>query len=263
MPISCPIAFPRLTTGEFSALDYAVMAHAFQSHKTLGRLADESVYQADFAERLQSAGISVLREVPVTVSFRTFSKTYLLDVAVAAKAIYELKTAARLTPEHAAQLMNYLLLLDCSRGKLVNFRPASLEAEFVNAPLTAEERRSFAVHDARWRGDRATRDWIVELLRDWGTALELPLYHQAVVHLLGGEAEVIRQLPMDRDGVPLGNQCFHMMGEEAAFRLTAMEEPSPGYEAHVRRLLTHSSLKAIQWINIAHHHVTFTTIGRR
>lgn len=263
MPITCPIAFPRLTTEEFGALDYAVMAHAFESHKTLGRLADESVYQADFAERLQSAGLSVLREVPVTVSFRAFSKTYYLDAVLAGKAIYELKTATTLTAEHTAQLMNYLLLFDCRRGKLVNFRPASVESQFVNTPLTADDRRSFEVLDARWLGDGTVRDWIVELLRDWGTALELPLYHQAIVHLLGGAVKVVQQLPMERDGVPLGNQCFHMLEAEAAFRLTAFEQPSPGYETHVRRLLARSSLKAIHWINVAHHHVTFTSIGRR
>ena len=77
-----------MTTEEFSALDYDVMAHAFESHKTLGRLADESVDQADLAESLQTSGVSVLREVPVTVSFRTFSKPYFLDVVVAKKAAH-------------------------------------------------------------------------------------------------------------------------------------------------------------------------------
>ncbi|MDP1591720.1 MAG: hypothetical protein Q8M07_28440 [Prosthecobacter sp.] len=43
------------------------------------------------------------------------------------------------------------------------------------------------------------------MLRDWGTALELPLYHQAIVHLLGGEAAVTHLLPMQRDGETLGN----------------------------------------------------------
>ena len=106
MPISCPISFPPLSTEEFGALDYEVMAHAFASHKTLGMLADESVYQGDFLERLQFAGFPVVGEVPVTVSFRTFSKTYLLDVVVADKAIYELKTVTQLAPKHTAQLIN-------------------------------------------------------------------------------------------------------------------------------------------------------------
>ena len=263
MPISCPVSFPHLTTEEFGALDYEVMAHAFASHKTLGMLADESVYQGDFLERLESAGFSVRREVPVTVSFRTFFKTYFLDAVVADKAVYELKTVTQLASQHTAQLINYLLMLDCRRGKLVNFRPASVDAQFVNAPLTAGERRSFEVHDARWRGDAATLAWMVEMLRDWGTALELPLYHEAIVHVLGGEAEVVRQFPMHRDGVPIGSQRFYMMETDAAFRITAFPELLPGYETHVRRLLAHSPLRAVHWINIAYRHVTFTTIELR
>ena len=100
----------------------------------------------------------------------------------------------------------------------------------------------------------------MELLRDWGTALELPLYHQVVVHLLGGEESVTHLLPLQRDGVPLGNQRFHLMEPDAAFRITALDEVSPNYETHLQRLLAHSPLKAIHWINISYHDVTFTTI---
>ena len=262
MPITCPVHFPRLSTDEFAALDYQLMAHAFASQKALGRLADEPVYQADFAVRLLAAGFAVQREVPITATFRTFSKTYFLDVVVNEKAIYELKAVAKLTPEHSAQLMNYLLMLDCSRGKVVNFRPNSVESRFVNAPLTTADRRSFDVYDAQWRGDGGICVWIMELLRDWGTALELPLYHHAVVHLLGGEEIVTRLLPMQRDGVPLGNQRFHLMEPDAAFRITALDEASSNYETQLKRLLAHSPLRTIHWINISHHHVTLTTIGR-
>ena len=260
MPITCPITFPALTTEEFAELDYAVMAHAFASQQALGRLADESVYQADFAARLQAAGWTVQREVPIVVSFRGFVKTYSVDVVVSAKGVYELKTATKLTPEHEAQVMNYLFLLDCRRGKLVNFRPASVEAKFINAPMTAAERRAFAVIHRHWKGDAAAHDSVVELLRDWGTGLELPLYHQAIVHLLGGDAQVTRELPMRRDDIALGNQRFHLMSADAAFRVTAFEEPLPQYEQHLHRLIQFSPLRALHWINIARHQVTFTTI---
>lgn len=260
MPISCPITFPRLTTEEFGALDYEIMKCAFASHKELGRLADEAIYQADFAARLIAAGYEVHREVPITVSFRNFVKIYYMDVVVIGKAIYELKTVTQLTAEHEAQVMNYLLLVDSGHGKVINFRPASVDSRFVNAPITLEERRAFAVEDRRWRGDGTARDWMVELLRDWGTALELPLYYQAMIHLLGGEALVTKQLPMQRGDIPLGNQRFHLMNPEAAFRITAFNEVTTGYESQVRRLLKLSQLKAFHWINIGLREVTFTTI---
>ena len=233
MPISCPIKFLPLSTEEFRELDYALMAHAFASHKTLGKLADEVIYQGDFAARIHAAGWEVQREVPVTVSFRSFVKVYALDLVIAGKAIYEFKTDATLTPEHEAQLMNYLMVLDCRRGKLVNFRPASVETWFVNTPITSVERRSFEIADSRWQGAAEVRDWIIEMLRDWGTGLELALYQQAIVYLLGGEQSVSRQLPMRRDGIELGNQRFLLMDESSAFRVTALENPTQEHEQHL------------------------------
>jgi len=262
MPICCPISLPQLSQEEFAELDYLVMRSAFETHRELGRLADETIYQADFAARLQSAGLATQRELPVTVSFRSFVKTYYLDLVVASKVIYELKAVRKLTEEHAAQLLNYLLMLNVCHGKLLNFRNASIDPVFVNAPLTLEQRRSFLINDKRWQGDQTTRDWIIEMLRDWGTALELPLYHQGIIHLLGGNEAVTHLLPMQRDSTPLGNQRFHLMEPDAAFRITAFTKATRAYENQIKQLMQHSLLRHIHWINISHHEVTFTTVRR-
>ncbi len=261
MPISCPITFQRLTSEEFGELDYEIMKHAFASHGELGRLADETIYQADFAARLIAAGYSVHREVPITVTFRSLVKIYYMDVVVVGKAVYELKTLSQLNAEHEAQVMNYLLLVDCGHGKLINFRPRSVDSRFVNAPMTLEQRRAFTDDDRRWQSDGTTKDWMVELLRDWGTALELPLYHQAMIHLLGGEAVVTKLIPMQRGDISLGNQRFHLMEADAGFRITAFREIATGYDSQVKRLLRFSPLKAMHWINIGLHEVTFATIS--
>lgn len=261
MPISCPISLPRLSSVEFGELDYEIMKYAFACHKELGCLADETIYQADFAARLSSAGYDVQREVPVTVTFRNFLKEYYLDIVVNGKAIYELKTVSKLNALHEAQVMNYLLLTDCGHGKVVNFRTASVDSRFVNAPLKLEERRDFTVDSRRWRGDETTRDWMIAMLRDWGTALELSLYYQAMIHLLGGEDAVTKQIPMQRGGISLGNQRFHLMAPDAAFRITAFKEIATELEPQFKLLLKPSRLKAIHWINIGFHEITFTTIS--
>ena len=260
MPIVCPISLPRLSTEEFAAFDYEVMKHAFACQGELGGLADEGIYQADFAARLSAAGMESIREVPVKVSFRSFCKNYFLDLVIADTAIYELKAVRKLTEAHRMQLINYLLMLGVGHGKLVNFRGSSVDAQFVNAPLTTAERRSFQVHAQSWKGGASIRDWIIEMLRDWGTALELPLYHQAIVHLLGGDEIVTKLLPMQRNGLSLGNQRFHLMEDGHAFRVTAYGRLTKAYGSQVRRLLAHSPVKAVHWINIGHHDVTFTTI---
>jgi GxxExxY protein len=252
---------PRLTAEQFGALDYEIMRHAFACHKELGRLADETIYQADLAARLAGAGYDVHREVPITVDFRDFVKVYYMDIVVTGEAIYETKTVSKLTAEHEAQVLNYLLLADVSHGKIVNFRSASVDSRFVNAPITFEKRRTFTVDGGRWRGDNTTRDWVIEMLRDWGTGLELALYYQALIHLLGGDSVVTKQLPMQRGGILLGNQRFHLMESDAAFRITAFKDVTTVYESQVRRLLRPSRLKAIHWINIGLHEVSFITIS--
>ncbi len=68
MPVSCSASITKLSTDELRELDYRVMRHAFDSHNELGRLADERIYQADLAARLQSAGMKVSREVEVQLS---------------------------------------------------------------------------------------------------------------------------------------------------------------------------------------------------
>ena len=262
MPITCPISFKPLSTEDFGKLDYSVMASAFATHKELGRLADEEIYQGDFSARLSQAGFRISREVPVTVSFGSFSKVYSLDLVIDERAVYELKAVARLTSEHVAQLLNYLCIVESERGKLVNFRPASAESKFVNAPLSRQHRQRFFVNEIHLKGPGVFRDLLIDLLRDWGTGLELLLYQQAIVKLLGGDERVAIVLPMTRNGISLGNQRFFLSDPQSAFRLTAFSGDFGPYKSHLERLLRHSPLVFIHWVNIDLETVTFTTIKK-
>src|SRR5262249_33655701 len=150
----------------------------------------------DLVARVESAHLGMVRtEVPVVVSYRDFSKTYYLDLVIGDCAIYELKAVAELSPEHEAQLLNYLFLLEMGRGKLVNFRPAQVQTRFMNTTLTLESRRQMTVNPNRWiESDAASRHLrltFLELLADWGGFLELPLYYSALTHFFGGEEKVL------------------------------------------------------------------------
>lgn len=262
MPVSCRVSIAKLSTDEFRELDFRVMRHAFDSQNELGRLADERIYQADLAARLQAAGMVVNREVEVQLSHREYRKSYFLDLIVAERGIYELKVVKSITEAHVGQLLTYLHLLDLPHGKLINFRSARVESQFVNAPLDSGQRRSFTVNDAGFDRDNRLGDIVVGLLRDWGTSLTLSLYHEAVVSLLGGIEAVEVMLPIHRNGVLLGRQRFHLAASDTAFKITAMNRDTSGYQCHLGRLLQFSSLRAIHWINITHNEVTFTTIHR-
>jgi len=72
--------------------------------------------------------------------------------------------------------------------------------------------------------------------------------------------KVVRMLPLSRDGFSLGNQRFHLLSDQVAFRLTAMSGETDDYESQLKSLLRHSPLSAIQWINMARHKIQFVTI---
>ena len=238
MPISCPIQVRPISQAEFKKLDYEVMRHAFASQNDLGRLCDEAIYQADLALRLEGAGLGPVRtEVLVTVFHGDFRKTYFIDVLLIDAAPYELKTVSALNTDHQKQLLHYLFLLGVQHGKLLNFRPPTVEHRFVNTTLTHESRHQFTIEDGRWHAvnERSAllREVLEALLKDWGAFLELSLYLEALTFFLGGEATVLRALPIMRDGHSLGEQRVHLLTPESGFRLTAMTEDAAAYEAQL------------------------------
>jgi GxxExxY protein len=262
MPIQCPVEIASLSSEEFGNLDYSVMGLIFESQNQIGRLADERIYQADIAERLAAANISVQREVPVSLVYETFVKTLYLDLLVCQRAIYELKTVAALTSAHVAQMLNYLYLLDLPRGKLVNLRSSIVDSQFINAPISKKERCGFAVSCDQYDGDPSVLALVVDLIRDWGTSLSIPLYREAITHLLGSGGSADQLLPLSRNGRILGNQKFYLIDEANAFEVTAFVNLNNDYAGQLNRLIKLSPLDAIHWINIGPHSVTFRTIHR-
>lgn len=244
-----------------SALDFEVMRVAFAVHKELGCLCDESVYQARLEHRLKGEGLQVEREFSQRLQFRNFDKPLYLDLVVNRQAIYELKTVSALTPAHTGQLMSYLFIANAERGKLVNFRPASVESRFVNATLDDTERRRFGICAREWCGPDEFREMVSQLVTDWGTGLDQSLYAQAVVHCLGGDEVVTRQMPMQMDGCPMGNQRFHLLPDGAAFQITTFQgDLREHHSQQLRKLLTPSPAQTLHWVNIGHHHLTLRTI---
>jgi hypothetical protein len=102
---------------------------------------------------------------------------------------------------------------------------------------------------------------IEELVADWGTGLEATLYLQALVHCLGGEESVRRQIPMQIEGTDIGNQRFYLLDDEAAFHVTTFQDaPGERQALQLRKLMAPSPLKALHWVNIARHKLTLRTI---
>jgi restriction endonuclease len=59
-----------------------------------------------------------------------------------------------------------------------------------------------------------------------------------------------------------GRQKFRLVAPSVAFKITALTDDPRLFESHARRLLEHTSLKVIQWINGAKDEVSFQTIRK-
>jgi len=261
MPIDTNFTFHSLSVSEMRELDYAVMAQAHASQNELGRLCDEKIYQADLAERLKSIGLkNSYTEVPLKVAHKDFSMMYFLDLVVEDKAIYEIKACSSLHPAHTAQLLNYLFLCNSPRGKLINFRPSAVESRYVNSPFSTTKRQTFEMVTSQWHGEDHFIELIAELLKDWGTGLELSLYRKALIHLLGGEQVVTRPLPLTRKNIPLGHQVLNLYSPNTAISITAFSQSFEQHLVNLRKMLVLTKIDQFYWVNIAMGKVEFRTV---
>ena len=254
-------ANPRHTDErEFAETVYRAMASVFAIHNEFGRFFDEAIYKRELARRLPGVEL----EVPVDVQFEPFHKRYFLDVLVVDCAVLEFKSVATLSDRHRSQLLQYLMLCDLPHGKLINVRTESVEHEFVNCTLKRIDRTQFHVDRSAWKeiGDKEFMDWFERLLRDLGTGLDVSLYEEAATQFLSGTESVERDADVISAGAVIGRQRFRQFGPDVALKITTLSQRLDAFETHACKLLTHTSLQAIQWINISRDEVLFKTLLR-
>jgi GxxExxY protein len=267
VPIENAVFIRSLDQDAFHALDKEVMGHAFAIHNEMGRLFDETIYQAELVRRCVQGGMLAHREVMISAIHKSFRKDYFLDALFSNGAIYELKCVVGLTGGNESQLINYLLLAGVQHGKLINFRLPSVESRFVSTGLTREKRQAFQVDLSGCQTGGSHHEYIesliLSLLRDWGAFLSLDLYRGAVIHFLGGAEEVVRPVDVVCGNQTIGRKNICLLSDKEAVHLSAMTDHFAGYEIHLRRFLSHTKLDSILWINFNQDQVTFKTILRK
>ena len=260
MPVALNIPIRRISQSEFGDVAYEVMQHVFDIHNELGRFFDEKIYKLELAHRMPNVRL----EEPIHVSFGAFRAKYFIDVLVGDGAVFEFKTTESLSPRHRAQLLNYLLLCNLSHGKLVNVRAGKVEHAFINTQWDHEARTHFEVCQARWDrnlpGAARLDEFLLPLLRDLGTGLELSLYEEAVTQCFGGAERVETDVAVELNGCPLGVQRMRLIAPGLAFKITSLENSLAAFESHGAAWPAHTNLHAIAWVNITMKRVTFTTI---
>jgi GxxExxY protein len=267
MPIECRFKVQPLDQDAFHAIDKMVMRHAFDIHNEMGRFLDERIYQDELAFRCIESGIVILREPMIRVTHGDFTKDYFLDMLTNLGVIYELKTIKALGGSHESQLINYLLLAGLNHGKLINMRPVSVESRYVSTRLTESKRHHYSFNMAGWNrsapGAAMLHDTLTRLLDDWGAFLDVLLYREALIHFLGGENLVVKPIDICVGTRVVGKQKVSMAGEDSAFHISAIKDFYTTYEKHLVRLLEHSQLRYIHWINFQGDTIQLKTLERK
>ncbi len=96
---------------------------AIHIHRELGPGLLESVYEAVLARQLQKRGLTVHRQVLVSIEYdqEKYDEGFRADLIVENKVIIELKSVEKLHPAHKKQLLTYLRLTGMKLGYLLNY----------------------------------------------------------------------------------------------------------------------------------------------
>jgi GxxExxY protein len=102
---------------------------ALKIHKDLGPGLLESVYEMVLTYELERRGLSVLRQVPISVEYegRIFEEGFRIDLLVGGKVVVELKSVEAASAVHKKQVLTYVRLAKLRLGLLINFGSATLK----------------------------------------------------------------------------------------------------------------------------------------
>lgn len=101
-----------------------ILAVYYEVYNELGYGFLESLYESAMAMALRQAGLKVVTQVDIPVSFRGERiGSYKADMVVEGKVIVELKAARNLDSANDAQLLHYLRATSLEVGLLLNFGP--------------------------------------------------------------------------------------------------------------------------------------------
>jgi GxxExxY protein len=131
-----------MTENEISKV---VVDAAIHVHRSLGVGLFESVYEAVLAHELETRGLNVQRQIPISIEYNglKFNEGFIADLVVENRVILELKSVESLSAAHRKQIQTYLRLTGLKLGILLNFGAALMKDGIVRAVNGLEE-ESFA-----------------------------------------------------------------------------------------------------------------------
>ena len=112
-----------------------VISAAIHVHRALGPGLLESVYELVLEYELKKRGITVQRQVPISIHYDaiTIDEGFRADLIVNDRVIVELKSVTELNASHRKQIQTYLRLTKLRLGYLLNFGAPRLCEGIVRA----------------------------------------------------------------------------------------------------------------------------------
>lgn len=100
-----------------------IIGAAITVHRALGPGLFENPYERCVGAELRHIGLSVRRQVPVSLSYRDLhlENAYRMDMVVEDAVVVEVKAADQLAPIHVTQVLTYLRLSGLRVGLIFNF----------------------------------------------------------------------------------------------------------------------------------------------
>ncbi len=127
-----------ITKAYLDKLTYDIIGAAIEVHKIMGRGLLESVYHQCLIEEFNHRKINFQTElkIPAIYKGKYLVVDFRCDFYVEQSMIVEIKAVQEFTPYYEAQLLNYMKLLKCPKGILINFNCSNIFSEgqktFVN-----------------------------------------------------------------------------------------------------------------------------------
>lgn len=109
-------------------LTHHILGASFEVIKELGAGFLESVYEKALLIALTQRGLHVIQQAPLKVTFRgIIVGDFYADLLVENRIIVERKAVTALTPQHQAQVINYLKATGLQTALLINFGQPKIE----------------------------------------------------------------------------------------------------------------------------------------
>jgi GxxExxY protein len=104
-------------------LGYSLIGAAFEVHKIMGAGFLEDVYQQSLEIELSTRGLKFTAQTSLPIRYKNqlLRTHYEPDLILENQIIVELKAAKAISPEHEAQLLNYLKATGLRIGYIINF----------------------------------------------------------------------------------------------------------------------------------------------